>query len=85
MKRIKMSSVKSSQIESVGYDAETKTLYIEFKKGATYSYANVPQADYDNMLVPTMSVGKYFYAKIKGVFEFKRLVETVEDGVLTLV
>lgn len=33
--------VKSSVIESVGYDPNTKTLGVRFKDGATYHYSGV--------------------------------------------
>jgi hypothetical protein len=79
MKEIKMITVNSSQIDSVGYDATTMTLYIEFKKGSVYSYANVPIEKYNAMLIPTMSVGKYFFAEIKGKFEYLKLSNTVVD------
>jgi hypothetical protein len=58
-------SVESSQITSIGYDAKTRVLEIQFKRnGAIYSYASVPQSVYDELLTSS-SVGKYFNANIK--------------------
>ena len=35
-------AVRSTNIASVGYDAGTKTLEIEFRSGGVYQYAGVP-------------------------------------------
>lgn len=59
--------VASSMINSVGYDAETQTLDVEFKDGRVYSYGGVPQSEYDNMM-SAQSVGKYFAQNIKNVY-----------------
>ena len=56
-------------ISSVGYDPETQELEVTFKKGRSYTYEGVPQAEYDN-LVSAQSVGKYFAANIKNVYRF---------------
>lgn len=61
--------VASSMISSVGYDPETQELEVTFKKGRSYTYEGVPQAEYDN-LVSAQSVGKYFAANIKNVYRF---------------
>jgi len=82
MKEIKMHPVKSSQIDSVGYDEPTMTLYIEFKKGSVYSYAEVPIEKYNSLLIPTMSVGKYFFAEIKGKYIYEKLPVYVKEGQL---
>lgn len=80
MSLITMKPVKSSQIKSVGYDDVTQTLYIEFDNGAVYAYFDVPQKKYHDMLIPTMSVGKYFYAEIKGQHGYKKLETAVVDS-----
>jgi hypothetical protein len=82
MNEVKMISVKSSQIDSVGYDAITSTLYIEFKKGSVYSYAEVPIEKYNSLLIPTISVGKYFFAEIKGKYTYEKLPVYVKNGQL---
>lgn len=69
---MKHTSVKSSNIESVAYDPESKMLEIRFNGGGLYSYADVPQAAYDN-LMSAESVGGEFHRSIKGKFEFKRV------------
>ena len=82
MNEIKMVSVKSSQIKSIGYDAETCLLYIEFLNGVVYQYGPVDVKIYNDMLVPTVSVGKYFYAFIKGQFAYKKTDYNVLFGKL---
>lgn len=62
------SAVVSSMINSVGYDANTRTLEVEFSKGGVYSYANVPQEAYDAM-VAAPSLGSHFLQNIKGKYE----------------
>ena len=81
-KEIERQKVESSQIESIGYDAENKTLEVEFKNGgAIYQYYNVDAATYDGM-VAAESKGKFLGKNIKGHFAFmnvkKREVQNVE-------
>jgi len=71
---IDMKPVESSQIESVGYDADTQTLFIKFKgTGKAYSYAEVPQEVYDGSF--SGSAGKHFGAKVRGVYAYTKLEE----------
>ncbi|MBA2351953.1 MAG: KTSC domain-containing protein [Burkholderiales bacterium] len=55
MKRI---SVISSAINSIGYDAETGILEIEFAGGNAYQYYDVPHHVYDEMM-HAESLGAY--------------------------
>lgn len=61
---IQMQAVESSQIKAIGYDAESKTLAIEFKGGGEYRYANVEPELYQDMMA-SPSVGSFFYKNIK--------------------
>jgi hypothetical protein len=61
---VTMIPLSSRVIKSTGYDAETKTLYVEFKTGVVYLYTNVPKEKFDKMLIPTIHVGKYFHEEI---------------------
>ena len=67
-----MVAVESSNIESVGYDESTETLYVTFKNGSTYKYDKVPFWKFTE-LVDADSVGKYLNAEIKGQHEYSRL------------
>lgn len=62
--------VKSSNLKSVGYNASTQTLEVEFKNGAVWHYEGVPQAKYDDM-IEAESIGSYFSHNIRGKFEGK--------------
>ena len=59
--------VTSSTILSVGYDAASETLEIEFKATGVYQYLNVPQFMWERLIVAD-SVGKFFNAEIKNTF-----------------
>jgi hypothetical protein len=56
--------VSSSNLASVGYDALTNTLEIEFRSGSIYRYPNVPESIYEG-LMRAGSKGRYFIAHIK--------------------
>jgi hypothetical protein len=84
MKQIKMTTVMSSQIESVGYDEDDEILYIEFKKGTVYKYLDVPKSLY-NQLIKNDSIGSFFTHNIKFSFEYEKLNNEVSySGVLEI-
>jgi len=60
-------SVDSSMIAAIGYDAETQTVEVEFKRGAIWQYEGVPAPVYQAMM-ESESIGKYFNAEIKGQY-----------------
>jgi len=65
--------VQSSNLASVGYDAESLTLEIEFNHGGIYQYFGVSQDIYDG-LMNASSKGNYFHQNIKLVgFAFQKL------------
>jgi hypothetical protein len=76
---IPMLPVKSSQINSVGW--QSGTLFIEFNKGTVYSYDRVPESFFE-ALKKAESVGKYFAAQIKGKFEFEKTDKVVVNNEL---
>lgn len=59
--------VKSSNVVSVGYEAETRTLEIQFKSGV-YQYAGVPPETYANLLTAE-SIGRYVAQEIRAKFK----------------
>jgi hypothetical protein len=70
MKRIEVSS---SNLASVGYDAQTEILEIEFLNGSVYQYFNVPENIHSG-LMNAASHGSYFAAHIKkGGFSYKKI------------
>jgi hypothetical protein len=84
MNEISMHSVTSSQLKSVGYNEETRTLYIEFINGTVYQYHDFPKEKFAAMLIPTMSVGQYFQKEIKQnpAQLYSKTTYKVEDGKL---
>ena len=73
---MKMIQIQSSNIESVGYDPETKILEITFNNKSIYQYNEVPKSIYDSLMKTNKeggSVGRYFLANVKGVYEFSRI------------
>ena len=64
--------VKSSNLQSIGYDLETQTLEIEFKFGKVYQYYNVPNPIY-LALMNALSHGTYFHKYIKGTYSYRRI------------
>jgi hypothetical protein len=66
-----MPTLRSSNLNSAEYNAETQTLTIQFKGGSTYTYADVDQGTYDGLLAAP-SPGKYFAERIKDTFSFTK-------------
>jgi hypothetical protein len=69
---MRMQKVTSSNIESVGHDAET--LRIKFTTGAEYDYQGVSEETFRGML-GAESVGRYFAANIRGKYQHKQVEE----------
>lgn len=69
---MKRDPVSSSNIVSVGYDAPSETLEIEFMSGAVYQYYNVPQSIYDAFIAAS-SAGQFFAYQIKNAFPYSRV------------
>ena len=64
-------SVESSNIESIGYDSNSKILEIEFNNYSIYRYYEVAEDVYDELMA-AKSKGSYLYQKIKGVYRYER-------------
>ncbi len=65
-------SVASSNISSIGYDAGTDTLEVEFLSGAIYQYYNIPQNMYDQ-LMQAGSKGRFLNTYIKNAYPYSRV------------
>jgi hypothetical protein len=68
---MKRQKVQSSNLASIGYDATSKTLEIEFNNGDIYEYYNVPQSIH-NSLMNASSHGTYFSANIRNSYRYKK-------------
>ena len=65
--------VSSSNLRSVGYDASTQTLEVEFLNGGLYQYFGVPASVHAGLMAAS-SHGSYFDAHIKkGPYRFRKL------------
>ena len=65
-------SVVSSNIAEVAYSSLRCSMVIKFNSGVDYEYDAVPQQVFEEM-IGADSVGKYFHANVRGVFNYKRL------------
>lgn len=65
-------NVQSSNIVSVGYDADDSMLEIEFKEGKVYQFNNVPEHIYEEFMSAS-SHGVYFHENIKNKYSYTSL------------
>jgi hypothetical protein len=66
-------SVVSTTIASVGYDASTYILEVEFAtSGHVYQYLDVPEAVFDEFM-RAPSLGSYLNTQIKQAFRYVRV------------
>lgn len=63
--------VGSTNIASIGYDASTETLEIEFLKGGVYEYYGVPESVHQD-LMSAGSHGIYFRQNIMNSYSYSR-------------
>jgi len=67
-----MIPVSSSNVASIGYDAATQTVYVQFTNNSLYAYKNVPEGEYQGLL-NAPSVGSYLHRNYKNVYPYERL------------
>jgi len=65
-------SVSSSNIASIGYDADSETLEIEFLNGGVYQYFDVPEREYESLMAAG-SHGSYLARSIKGTYRYSKV------------
>jgi hypothetical protein len=65
-------NVESSNLRSVGYDAERQILEIEFTSGSVYQYFNVPASVYE-ALMSASSKGQYHIQWIKHSYRYQKI------------
>lgn len=71
-KTMERTAVRSQEIAIVGYDSETSTLEIVFRRGGVYHYFDVPQDTY-HKLMTAPSRGIYFDQAIKTRFRYRKV------------
>jgi len=64
--------VSSSNLRSIGYDANTSTLEIEFNHGGIWQYFDFPESKW-NEFKSADSFGKYFHREIRGQYRESRV------------
>lgn len=69
---MRMVPVSSSNLESVGYDPDTRILRIQFHSGGLYEYYNVPRYIHAG-LMSAASHGEYFHEYIRDVYSYRKL------------
>ena len=65
-------AVDSSMLASIGYDAKTQTLELEFNNGQVWQYRNVPPEEYE-ALMNADSHGSYARNNIIGEYDESRV------------
>ena len=65
-------SVSSSNLHSVGYDADAQTLEIEFNDGSIYQYYRVPGQIHRGLLSAD-SKGSYFQRNIRSKYRYTKV------------
>lgn len=66
-------SVSSSNLRSVGYDADTQTLELEFRSGSVYQYDGVPENVHSG-LMQAASKGSYLNQHIRYQYHYQRIL-----------
>ena len=64
---------KSSRILKMSYIKSKKLLTITFNSGAIYEYYDVPM-EVTGGIIQADSLGKYFDKNIKGIYNYRRVV-----------
>lgn len=64
--------VTSSNVRSIGYDAATSTLEVEFHSGGIYQYFDVPEMVYA-ALMRVSSKGRYLNDHVKDRYRCRKI------------
>lgn len=64
--------VASTSLASVGYDAHSRILEVEFHSGAVYHYYGVPFG-VARGLARAQSIGAYFMKVVRGAYGYERV------------
>lgn len=65
-------NIESSMIRSIGYDANSSTLEIEFNSGAVWQYFDFPESQWYEFEAAE-SQGKFFHREIKNQYSESRV------------
>ena len=68
-----MRSVQSSNISQIGYQRESKDLYVNFRSSGLYIYKNVPEHIY-KLFMEAPSHGEFLNQCIKNEYSFEKIL-----------
>lgn len=69
---MKRKTVKSSNVQAIGYNKEKHILEVEFKSGGVYQYADVLPDVYEELMAAT-SIGGYLHEHIVRAYVYTKL------------
>ena len=64
--------VASSNIASIGYNADEKVLEVEFLDGSIYHYFDI-SLEVHRAFMEASSKGRFLHMNIKGIYEFAKV------------
>lgn len=67
-----MTPVDSSNLQAVGYDADSRELHVRFLNNDTYVYSDVPEELHQELL-RAPSKGSFLNRAIKGTYVYRKL------------
>jgi KTSC domain len=70
---MRVTTVDSTTLATVGYDEDLKLLQLEFCSRAVYLYFSVPAAVYQALL-GAPSKGRYFNGTIRGRYRYRQIL-----------
>jgi hypothetical protein len=70
---MRVATVESTTLATVGYDEKPKRLRLEFCSRAVYLYFGVPQTVYEALL-DAPSKGRYFKETIRGRYPYRQIL-----------
>jgi len=66
-----MEYVASTNVEAIGYDAETQELHVQFTSGHTYIYSPVEEWVFEELRAAP-SKGSFINRELKGRYEYRQ-------------
>lgn len=66
-------------MRTVGYEAQSRILEIEFESGAVYQYLGVPGKTYEQLLAAE-SKGRYFNSKVRDAYPYVQVSRSGAGG-----
>jgi len=64
--------VSSTSIAEIGYDEQSQTLEVQFRRGGIYQYFDVTPGVYEQLMAAP-SMGQFVAEQVKGRYRYARL------------